>query len=241
MSKDSKKKQNLSLDLILQQKDLVEKLVKPKIRLIIFLILYLYSELNVTQISKLIKKNKTTVSRHLKEMEKDGIVVSREIQARGKINPKNYRLNDQKLFYDIDQHKKVDLLTILDPKSRLQRYKQGIYLASNLFNIIKNGFDLFQPLIESLENNFDEIEKADKEIGLKFFYPTLKVNFDPILISEERLPEANKLYIEYREKLIKLRDKGEKNDEQKSMIVLHTLIPLKDILTLDFLTEEESS
>ena len=118
---------------------------------------------------------------------------------------------------------------------------KNIFLYSSfLFNVIKNGFDLFQPLIESLENNFDEIEKADAEIGLKFFYPTLKINFDPIIISEERLPEANKLYIEFREKLLKLRDEGEKNKEQKSMVVLHTLIPLKDILTLDFLPEETS-
>ncbi|MHA1300406.1 MAG: helix-turn-helix domain-containing protein [Candidatus Helarchaeota archaeon] len=240
MSKEFQKKESVSFDVILQQKKLVENIVKPKIRLILFLILYLYDELNVTQISKLIKKNKTTVSRHLREMEKDEVVISREIQTKGKINPKFYRLNIEKL-YNIEQHKKVDLLTILDSKARLQKYKQGISLASSLFNIIKNGFDLFQPIIESLERNFDEVEKADKEIGLKFFYPTLKINFDPIIISEERLPEANKLYVEYRKKLIKLRDEGEKNNEQKSMVVLHTIIPLKDILTSDFLPEEEPS
>ena len=59
------------------------------------------------------------------------------------------------------------------------------------------------------------------------------------LISEDQLPEANRLYQEYRKKIIELRDEGEKNDEQRSMVVLHTLIPLKDILTLDFLPEEE--
>ena len=230
---------NLSITKI--QKNIIKSIVKPKIRLKIFLLLFLDdSELNVSQISKKINEPKSTISRHLKKLEMAGILESQEIQTRGKINPKFYRLN-RKNLYNIEQHKKVDINSLSNPKKRLNYYKQSIFLIKSLYYFLLNGFDLFQPLIESLEKKFDTLKTsdADQKFGLKYLYPKLKLDFDPIIISEERLDEFHSLYQDFREKLIKIRDKGNKRNENKSMVVLHTLIPLKDLLTLDFSSELE--
>ncbi len=70
---------------------------KSTVRLKIWQILRLFGNLNVTQISNLLKESKSTVSRHLNGMEKDCLVISREIASscEGRIAAKEFSINDQ--------------------------------------------------------------------------------------------------------------------------------------------------
>ncbi|MBD3352649.1 MAG: ArsR family transcriptional regulator, partial [Candidatus Lokiarchaeota archaeon] len=68
--------------------DIVKKIVKHPLRMLIFLLLYIYPELNVTEVSKKLNRSKATVSRHLKAMKNDEILKVREEKVKGRINPK---------------------------------------------------------------------------------------------------------------------------------------------------------
>ena len=75
--------------------DFGQLITKHPIRWEIWSILRFYKEMNINQIAQFLKQSRYTVSRHLKLMEKDGMVISREIQPekRGKYAPKYYRIN----------------------------------------------------------------------------------------------------------------------------------------------------
>jgi DNA-binding transcriptional ArsR family regulator len=70
---------------------------KHKLRYNLWMVINLNNELNVTQISKVVGSSKSTISRVLKSMEMDGLLVSHrgEIKEGGRerIPPKYYRIN----------------------------------------------------------------------------------------------------------------------------------------------------
>ena len=69
---------------------LVYKIIKHELRTRIFLLLFLYPELNVSEIARKLNASKATVSRHLIEMQKDGGLEHRKEKTQG--IPKYYRL-----------------------------------------------------------------------------------------------------------------------------------------------------
>ena len=75
--------------------DFGQLIAKHPLRWEIWTVLRFYRELNINQLSKFVKQSRYTVSRHLKSMELEGMLFSREIQPlkRGKYAPKYYRIN----------------------------------------------------------------------------------------------------------------------------------------------------
>ena len=72
---------------------------KHNIRFEIETIVQIFNELNITEISHMVEQSKSTVDRHLKSMEEDGLLVSRKGEAndQGRMPPKLYQLN-RKLY-----------------------------------------------------------------------------------------------------------------------------------------------
>ena len=68
---------------------------KHRIRSDIWALLELHNELNVTQITHYVEQGKTTVARHLKLMEQDGLLLFRKPKSviKGRIPSKIYRIN----------------------------------------------------------------------------------------------------------------------------------------------------
>ena len=99
-------KQKFSADLYLG-KDWESLISKHKLRYDIWMLLNLYNELNVSQISKWVKQSKSTVSRVLISMESDGFLVTRrgviKKGEREKIPPKYYRISE-----DFQKEKEVE-------------------------------------------------------------------------------------------------------------------------------------
>ncbi|MFX1481426.1 MAG: hypothetical protein ACFFCI_25380 [Promethearchaeota archaeon] len=91
-------KQEMYGDIILEE-EWLSLIDKHELRYEIWAILNLYYELNVTQISHLVKKSMSTVSRVLISMKKDGLVLSRRGEKKKgegeKIPPKYYRINEK--------------------------------------------------------------------------------------------------------------------------------------------------
>ena len=77
------------------RKEWDQLIAKHPLRFDIWTLLELHTELNVTQINHFVKQSKSTVARHLKFMEKDGLLISKtkETDIKGRIPPKIYHIN----------------------------------------------------------------------------------------------------------------------------------------------------
>ena len=119
-----------------------ELLAKHKLRSDIWALLELHNELNVTQITHYVEQGKTTVSRHLKLMEQDGLLLSRTPKKviKGRIPPKILRINpkfkkeeeEEENFYKrvVNLYRKtgknvIKLLSYLDPLLNLLESELG--------------------------------------------------------------------------------------------------------------------
>ncbi len=119
-----------------------ELLAKHKLRSDIWALLELHNELNVTQITHYVEQGKTTVSRHLKLMEQDGLLLSRTPKKviKGRIPPKIFRINlkfkkeeeEEENFYKrvVNLYRKtgknvIKLLSYLDPLLNLLESELG--------------------------------------------------------------------------------------------------------------------
>ncbi len=81
---------------------------RPKF--MIYMLLSIYSDLSLTQLSKMLKKRKSTISVHLKKMIEANLVeISKKVKVRGDKKAKYYRLIE-----DIDE--KILLFTAADPE-----------------------------------------------------------------------------------------------------------------------------
>lgn len=73
----------------------ISEILHSKTRFLIYSLLSVYKELSLSQLSKELKRNKSTVSHHLKKMIASGLVsLSKEEQARSNIKAKYYCLVD---------------------------------------------------------------------------------------------------------------------------------------------------
>ena len=233
-----------SLNFNLVDYKLMKRIVNPEIRLKIFLSLYLHPELYVSQLSRFLNVDKNTASRHLRKMEKEGILKSRVGKVKGKMNRKYYRLTDDYIF-NIDDYR--DLLDFDHPILRIfngdrQFIKEdGVNAVKKraigqFFNLIRalilfitKNFELYQRLFDNLKTKIDDTEVIEELFG-DYFKSPRKIDFYPIFFSAERLKDVNKVFNEYTEKLLQLRAKGDELGEEKSMMMIHALIPIKDVL-----------
>ncbi len=227
---------------------LMKKIVQPEIRLKIFLALYLYPELYVSQLSRLLNLNKNTASRHLRKMKKDGILVTREQPVEGRINKIFYSLNDQYTF-DIDEYRKLlDFDTWIyrlfddqeesENKSTKNPFREQLRsetidkffgLTKSLVMLMNSEFKFFKKVLDNAEKKIHEPGNFE-DLFKQYFQPPRKIDFYPIFISENKLAKANELYKEYTEKLLELRNEGDEQGEQRSLLFLHSVIPIKDML-----------
>jgi len=130
---------------------------KSHVRLKVWQILKLFGELNVTQISNLLKESKSTVSRHLNGMEDDGLVKSREDDSccEGRIAPKVFSINDvdkEKIKSGFDQNQGMPE----DFNEQVEFIKSEIQTNRSSIEMIAGIMKLLLPI-------YDEVEKLMKE------------------------------------------------------------------------------
>jgi len=233
----------------------IEKITSHPLKFSIFILLYIYHELNVSEISKKLNKSKATVSRHLIELEKNKILVSRLENSIGKINPKYYSLPREVLYLiksstraSLDNEKnyfnsltiKNKVLANFDKVLKHEELKfefyKSIFLKIKLFAIlIKNGIKILEPYLNVLESKLSNLNDSERVFINLLKMQNLKLNFDVILIDEELIEEIRKLYREFLIKIYSIIDKniqiknGKKNSS-KSILFLNAFIPLKEII-----------
>ncbi len=139
----------------------------------IWMVLNMFPEMNVTEISKLVKQSKSTVSRNLNEMEHDGFVLGREKETPipGRIPSKCYRINP-------DAFKgwscSSQMAPPADPVKRLEYIKAEIHMYQYDIYEIHKMLDYMNKVMSSLSNECTSVEKADE-----IFNTYLSGKFEP--------------------------------------------------------------
>ena len=153
---------------------------KSQVRLKIWQILQLFGELNVTQISNLLKESKSTVSRHLNSMEQDKLVNRRDAKPScdGRIAAKVYWINHdiQKCSSEVDQSEGLPT----EFSKRLEFIRTEIQTNRSSIAMISGIMELLLPIyseVESLlkQNTPESLQKAD-EIFMNFMWGEKGIN-----------------------------------------------------------------
>ncbi|MFW9882625.1 MAG: winged helix-turn-helix domain-containing protein, partial [Candidatus Thorarchaeota archaeon] len=160
---DTSTEQEMYKDIILEE-EWLQLIDKHELRYEIWALLKLYNELNVTQISHLVKKSKSTVSRVLIGMKKDELILSRrgaKKEGEGeKIPPKYYRINEE---YREKFEAKIQERDIpSDPQKLREFYISEIKNYRNSIYNIHKLLDLLNPLLNTFENHLEDIDKAKR-------------------------------------------------------------------------------
>ena len=139
---------------------------KSTVRLKIWQILELFGEMNVTQISNLLKESKSTVSRHLNSMEQDDLVISRKVESTcdGRIASKVFIINheiksrggmDQSEGLPKDFKKRIEFI-----KSEIQTNRSSITMMNGIMELLLPIYDEVESLIK--QDTEESLKKADE-------------------------------------------------------------------------------
>ncbi|MHA2180224.1 MAG: winged helix-turn-helix domain-containing protein [Promethearchaeota archaeon] len=149
-------------------------------------ILQMFDELNITQISHMVEQSKSTVARHLKLMEEDGLIISKKTDKyqKGKIPPKLYKLNRKLL--QVLENSPVNIDAPKDPKKLVEFYKTEIDTYRATIYRFKTVLNLLNPLLDNFEKQLENDENL----------PIAKEMYDTYLgIHSEIVPMFGYCYI----------------------------------------------
>jgi DNA-binding transcriptional regulator GbsR (MarR family) len=217
-------------DAIIEQ-DWITLIDKHKLRYEIWTLLKIHKELNVTEISHLVKQSKSTVSRVLIRMEEDQLVkFRRAYKKKGegeKIPPKFYRINEE-------IQEKIPIKDELDTKRDSLDIRQ-FYLCKikNFRNAIYNFhklIDLLTPLLNIFEDQLDDIESAN-QIYDNFLSDNNEPWFNILYFDNKSFNKFLDIRLEYLLKMEKLAREQEL-DTENAFAYLDASIPLKTIFEL---------
>ena len=200
---------------------------KHSLRFDIWALLELHTELNVTQITKYVKQSKSTVARHLRSMEKDGLVISKteEHPIKGRISPKVYQIHP-KFKKSEETVKEVDSLERFDNLKEF--YKREINAYRKIDYNISQLLDYLDPLLDLLEKHLGDIENA-KKIYDKY----LSYIDEPIFLylDKKRAQKFMDLHSDYIFKLHKLAME-EELDSENAFVYFDMSLPLGALFEL---------
>jgi DNA-binding transcriptional ArsR family regulator len=203
---------------------ILDKILKNELRLNIFLLLRLYDELNVTQVSNYLNRSKATVGRHLKAMKNAKILECEEKESNRTINPIYYRIPESinnYLYYEKPPElrgniqEKIKKLKTTKKKIVQKKYKKEFLVLNIVSKIFKHSISLLRPLIEHLNNKLDE-EELDIDYLSKYLLYDNHISLWVQTLSEDVLDEFYELKYEFK----------------KKVEALDSVLPLKELLKL---------
>jgi len=230
-SKNLHSKRSIYRDVIVE-KDWIQLIDKHKLRYEIWTILKLHNELNVTEISHLVKQSKSTVSRVLIRMKEDGLIRSRRAKKKKdegeKIPPKFYRINEEyreEFVLNIDEleHTKDPAELRKFYKLRIKNFRNAIYNYHKLL-------DLLTPLLNIFEDQLEDIDRAN-QIYEMYLSGKNEPWFNILYFNPEYFNKFLDIRLEYLLKLEKLAREQELNTEN-AFVYFDASIPLKSIFEL---------
>jgi len=207
---------------------------KHNIRFDLFNILLVFDELNITQISHMVEQSKSTVARHLKSMEEDGMIISRKADKhqKGKIPPKLYQLN--KKLLQVLEYSPINPKSPADPKKKFEFYKREINSYRVFIHSFKILLDLLNPLLNSFELYLDDFSNAKKMFD-KYFSIDSKLApfFGYTYFSEKYYEQYMKIHHDFVKKNIELLTAQNNDPEvnEREYVAFSAYLPLKALYT----------
>ncbi len=195
-------------------KSWIELIDEHPLRHDIWMVLDLYNELNVTEITYYVKQSKSTVSRVLTGMEDDGLLLSRRggKEKGEKIPPKFYRINPK--FQEVTE--KWDEENLPEEPEQLKKYYNSkIDEFRKIMKDLEKRFEYLKALLNYLEEQLRDSENFDqaKIIFKEFLSEMNEPMYSSVRIDENRYKEFLDLRIEYMMKLQKLLMKKELDED----------------------------
>ena len=215
-----------------KEKTWLELINEHPLRHDIWMVLELYNELNVTEITQYVKRSKSTVSRVLIGMENDELLISRRAKKEKgeKIPPKFFRINPKfrKLEEQWDEENLPEEPVKLQEffNSKIDEYRKIIKDIEKRFEYLKMLLKYFREQLADVEN----IEVA-KSIYNEFLSDINEISCSIMHIDEKRYKEFLDLRIEYMIKLQKLLLKHEL-DEDNAIVYFDMSLPYSALFEL---------
>ena len=207
---------------------------KHNIRIDLMNILLVFDELNITQISHMVEQSKSTVARHLRSMEEDGLIISRKSgkHKKGKIPPKLYQLN--KKLQQVLEYRPINPTPPTDPKELVEFYKREI----SMYRVFNHSFhfllNLLTPLLNSFELSLDDLPSAKKVYDKYFsFESKLTPSFGWSYLSEKYYEQFMKAQLDFVKKNSEILT-AQNNDpevKERDYVVTLSILPLKALYT----------
>lgn len=213
--------------MLLEFERIIDEIFKYEVRMKILLLLRLYSELNVTEISKLINRNKATVSRHLRKMKKMGVLKSREETSKGKINPLYYSIRREIVDYlQLVNNSEYSLLE--KPKEKYNKLKRSLFVIKTIYRLVEYAIGLINPFINDLESQLEEENPIYEDLE-PYLTKRKQLSIRHYILNIEDLDQFWKLYLEFAQKIEKISRKTT-NENENHLIFMDALLPLKKML-----------
>lgn len=213
-------------------------LLKDRLKFKIMMLLLIYRELNVTQISNLLSQSKATVSRHLNDME--GVIVrhreefkDREIE--GRITPKYYRIGDDflRLIMPLETYRSIDGV-----EGQMRFYRELIGLLRTGVEVSKDSLDMINPMISYLESSMGDHESAKKAFD-EYVLGDDGVALGMFLMSERQY----RLFLSYQKEMMqKMMDSrsDEPKDSPRPYMFIGSTMNMGKMLELQSLMKEKN-
>lgn len=207
----------------------LDEFLEKDIRMDILLLLRLYKDkelgLNVTEISNLLNRNKATVGRHLKSLQKKGFLISKEEPSKRTINPKYYRIRDELMAF-MEYEDDIGDLSRMSPKRKKRKFKRHYLIAEVIFKLFSHSMTLIEPFIEYLGRKLKEKE-LNTELLSRYLIKDKHLSLYHYPISEDVLEKFYQLHNKFRDDLEKLSKEG---NNESNLIFIDALLPLKKML-----------
>ncbi|MCD1295030.1 hypothetical protein CUJ83_08475 [Methanocella sp. CWC-04] len=202
-------------------------LLKDKLKFRILMLLLTHGELNITEISNTLHKSKSTISRHLAEME--GVIVDckeafKDQEIAGRITPKYYRISEE-------FKKKVTAVEAnyaAGTEGQMKFYHDLIELLRTGVDISKENFDMIHDMTDYLESQMDDPEKARQVFDSYVFGQDFYMEI--CYLNEAQYRQFLEFLSELRQKAASLREVSP--DEKKPYVFIGSLVNYGKMLEL---------
>ncbi len=215
-----------------KEKTWLELIDEHPLRHDIWMVLELYNELNVTEITKYVNRGKSTVSRVLIGMENDELLISRRAKkGKGeKIPPKFFQINPKfrKMEDEWDEENLPE-----EPEKLQKFYNSKIDDYTKIIKDLEKRFEYLKMLLNYFREQLADVENIEfaKSIYKEFLSDMNEISCSIMRIDEKRYKEFLDLRIEYMIKLQKLLMKHEL-DEDNAIVYFDMSLPYSALFEL---------
>jgi len=215
------------------------EIYESKIKIRILNVIQVYQELSLTDLSLKMGKSKSTISKHIKEMQEikidgESIIRVRQQKHRGSIEQKFFSMGNTPLFFG----KTYDDIINFTPEEMYRYLHINEYIINlRFFTLLKEINDQTIDYITEFYNNLspNELDDDFKEKIYKFNTCIPRISY----FTKEEYEEYREKFIKFDEGFLKEIEDRRKNDPKSVLIpreylVSHTLLPMKRILDKKF-------